>query len=270
MRNILFLLLFWSVNCQAQLYLGRIYSSPTVRLIVFIAESNSGGLAPNSSATSPELSSRSVVQIFNNYTFRYENLDIGTNNLYLHKGLEAYYGISHGWELQLANRVADSDLLNPTYLVKAGQGGTTIAQWSPGGIFEGIYPLDTFYKRMDSAILQVQYLTGKTAKPIIFYTQGINDIIAGTSVATWKASTISHIDRIRARYGMMPVFITNFYMSGRTIYNTAIAEIATEMEKVYVIDTNGAGETGDNNHWNYAGMKLIADRIIDAMLLYGY
>lgn len=269
MRIILFIILFFSADCKAQLYFGKIPTSSTVRLVVFIAESNSGGLAPNTSATSPELASRSVVQLLNNYSLLFENLDIGTNNLYLHKGLESYYGISHGWELQLANRVADGDLPNPTYLVKAGQGGTVIQQWSPGGTFEGIYPLDTFYKRMDSAISKVQSLTGKTARPVIFYTQGINDIIAGTSVATWKDSTINSINRIRTRYGQVPVFMTNFYMSGRTTYNTAISEIAAAMTNVYVIDTNGAGETGDNNHWNYAGMKLIVDRMIDAMLLYG-
>lgn len=53
-------------------------------VFVFTGESNSGGVAPNSEATAEELASTSSVQILNNTTLKFEDLDIGTNNLLDH------------------------------------------------------------------------------------------------------------------------------------------------------------------------------------------
>lgn len=99
------------------------------RLLVIInGESNSGGYALNSEALSSELLPRSAVQILDNTGLAtWQDLDIGTNNLVGHSGLSN--GSTHGFELELANRAETDSFYNePVYLVKTGQGGSTIAQ----------------------------------------------------------------------------------------------------------------------------------------------
>ncbi|MBL8182439.1 MAG: InlB B-repeat-containing protein, partial [Blastocatellia bacterium] len=91
-----------------------------VPLVIITGESNSGGYAVNADATPTELSARPGVQILNNNTLLFEDLDIGTNNLIGHAGLSE--NATHGFELGLANSVAASEWPNsPVYLVKAGQ-----------------------------------------------------------------------------------------------------------------------------------------------------
>ena len=105
---------------------------PNRYVIVSTGESNSGGYALNTSASALEVSSRPEVQIWNVNTDVFENLDIGTNNNLDHNGLTS---ATHGWELQLANDVAEgvwSSIQDPLYYVQTGQGGSTITQWEVG------------------------------------------------------------------------------------------------------------------------------------------
>lgn len=274
MRFITAILLLISLNaCTQESFLGfnkgKINTTAPV-LIIFTGESNSGGLAPNSGGTPTELGSRSGVKILNNRSIVFENLNIGAhNNLIGHAGLEDYDSSSHGWELELANRVASGDMPNPTYLVKTGQGGSIIGNWGIGGIYGGIYPWDTMMFRVDTSIALIRAATGRRPKLFIFYSQGINDMVASTNVSVWKAATKAHIQKIRDKWGeRVPFFMTNFYQGGYTTYNTAIAEICSEMTEVYLIDTNGANNDGVY-HWLFSGMNLVADRLIDS-LRYNY
>ena len=91
-----------------------------VWLFAFIGESNSGGYAVNADLTAGELAARSAVQIWNNTTNTYQDLDIGTNNLISHDGLVD--NATHGWENGLASEVEAAILPNPVYLAKCGQG----------------------------------------------------------------------------------------------------------------------------------------------------
>ena len=102
---------------------------------VFTGESNAGGQAPNSGATLDELASIREVQILNNNTFTFENLDIGTNNNIDHWNMICCD--THGFELQLANSVkANAFTNNPqVHLVKTGQGLSILGDWNVGGVF---------------------------------------------------------------------------------------------------------------------------------------
>ena len=146
-----------SCNISAQKYFGRITgaTSGVPVLVVFAGESNSGGLAANSYATSGELSIRTLPIWDNINNDGFDFLDIGTNNLLGHAGNESYSSTAHGAELQLANRYDDGDFGDRTvYLCKAGQGGTTIAAWMPvTGQYEGIYPYEVFIQRVSNAII---------------------------------------------------------------------------------------------------------------------
>lgn len=228
---------------------------------VMTGESNSGGIGQNSLATAEELAPRPAVQIMNltSGTFLFEDLDIGTNNLRDHSGLESYYDTSHGLELGLANYVeahafADNDVV---HLVKTGQGGSKISEWDVGGAF-----WNKFLQRTAAAKTQLP----EDRQWIVWLSLGINDSIAGTPVSTWKTATVAHIDKIKADLPGVIIVMTEFQSmpagSGYPVYSAAIREIAAEEPNVYSVSSTGAGTDGAN-HWFYEGLKVMAGRMAD-------
>lgn len=228
-----------------------------VSLVIFTGESNSGGYAQNASATVDELASRPNVQIFDNTNLdSFDALDIGTNNLLGHSGLSN--GNEHGFELGLANSVdAGRWDVTPVYLVKTGQGGSTISQWGQLGTY-----FQTFITRVTTAIEMLEN-DGYVVQPYVWYSHGINDAIAGTPVATWKAAAIDWFSRIRDVLGPVPIIMTKLMSPLYDTYNTAIYEICADPNNfAYWVETSDA-PLRDTNHWNYAGMKIISSRMAD-------
>jgi len=227
-----------------------------VFLIVFSGESNSGGYADNADATTYEKSARSSVQKLDEYTLLFEDLHVTVNNLQDHVGFVD--NTSHGWELGLANCVEDNFFATESqvYLVKTGQGASTIAQWNVGGAY-----LNKLIARYEAAV-DILTSEGKTPKPIIWYTQGINDAIAGTNEVTWKGDTIAHIAELRTIMGADTPFLFVEIMAGSSgaNYNDSITAICTEVDNCYLIPCTDA-TLRDLNHWDYDGMKLIAERL---------
>lgn len=229
-------------------------AAPT--LLVFSGESNSGGQVLNSEASEVEIAPRPRVQILNNLTFCFEALDIGTNNNLDHFNLSATD--FHGWELELANRLYAGTLPDDTiYLVKTGQGGSAISEWADGSTY-----FAKFKRRMDSAIAKITYQYCKAPDVVLFYTQGINDALANTNIETWKAATIAHFAKIRALYGNISIYVP-YFMNGFEPYNTAYDQIVTEVGHITMVISTGAA-LQDSYHWSYAGMKVVADNLIDA------
>jgi len=229
---------------------------PPPRLLVIVTgESNSGGYAVNADATPEEVAPRPAVQILDNTTLAFQPLDIGTNNLIGHDRLDP--SATHGIELELANRVerlpADSQ---PVYLVKTGQGGSTIGQWAPDGKY-----FDTFRTRVAAA---KKLLADRPLLPVIFFSLGINDAIAKTPVARWKQDVKDHLARLRQEVAGDPPIVMTRFMPRYEAFNAAIAEICSEMQGVYSVETRDAA-LRDDNHWSYAGMKVVAGRMIDVL-----
>lgn len=226
---------------------------------VITGESNSGGIAQNSLATAGELAPRSAVQIMSltSGNFLFEDIDIGTNNLRDHSGLEGYYSTSHGLELQLTNSIEANEFPDHTqaYLVKTGHGGSQIAQWNVGGTY-----WTKFLQRTAAAKTQLP----SDRQWVVWFSLGINDAIAGTATSTWKTAVVAHINKIKADLPGAIVVMTEFQSmpagSGYPTYNAVIREIAAEQPDVYSVDSTGAGTDGAN-HWYYAGMKLMAARM---------
>jgi len=234
-------------------------SIPLIPMIVFSGESNSGGFADNADATVEELAARPALQILNNTSLVFEDLDIGVNNLLGHSGLINNPGATtHGWELELANRATLNEFSNPVYLVKTGQGGSTISQWGESDTY-----YTNFKTRIDTAIT-LRSITG-TCPFALFYQQGINDSIAGTATATWKAATIAHFEKIRTRYGADIPIIFGKLPAIYSTYNTAIDELVSVTSLCWSIETTDLGMK-DANHYNYTGMKTMSDRMIDKLL----
>lgn len=242
-------------------------------LFIYSGESNSGGRALNSSATSPELAVRSGLKIFNNSTLNsFDSLQVGVNNLIGHPGLDSapIPTTEHSWELEMANRVEAGTFGSAVeYIVKTGIGGATIAQIISGGTtYNSVNGWNQLIARVDAAIPIMTTINGGTAPRLfMLYSQAINDAIAGTAVATWKANTKTHFANIRARYGNVVIVMERFESItavNTAPFNTAIQQIATEMTDVLSID--GSGTTlRDSYHQDYAGKKIMAGRLMDAL-----
>lgn len=223
-------------------------------LFIFTGESNSGGYALNTSASAPELAARSSVQILNNTSLLFENLDIGTNNLLDHNGLDP--SLTHGWELELSNLVeANTFSVSQVHLVKTGQGASRISEWADPSTY-----WTKFKDRVDAALV-----IDPTFVPVIFYSQGINDAINGTNITTWKNNTIAHFAKIRTRYGANIPIIWPKLMSAYATYNTAIDEVVAVTSFCWSVETTDLS-LRDANHWDYAGMKTMTQRMITKLL----
>lgn len=244
---------------------------PPPLVFVFAGESNSGGLARNADALPAELAARPEVQILDLYSgaFDFEPLDIGFNNVVDHAGISDNRTLVpdppndilvHGMELGLANAVlAGAFPGRPTvYLIKTGQGGSRIAQWDTGGAY-----WTKFVQRIAMAKAQLP----ADARWIVWYSQGINDAVAGVPIATWKTATLAHLDKLKAQLPGCQIIFTEFQSmpanAGYPAVNAAIRElVATDPSTLSSVDTTGAAAQ-DGNHWSYAGYR---DTVVPAMV----
>lgn len=232
----------------------------TIPMLVMSGESNSGGQVPIGSASAGELQPRPALQIYNPTTQVFETMQLGVNNLIDHFGLTDNTVMS--WENELANLASAATIKNPTYLVKTGQGGSTIAQWNTGGTYS-----NKFIARVDTALSFLPATTG--AKFALLYSQGINDRVSGSwNAATWKAATIARFNYLRSVYGLFPIVMTKFMYPFADI-DAVIEQICTEVENCFFVNTADLG-TLDAYHWDYAGQKTIASRMVDKLRQAGY
>lgn len=142
------------------------------------------------------------IQILNNTTLTLQTLQIGVNNNLGHQDLPP--NTTFGWELGLANVLTENG--ETVYLLKTGQGGSTIAQWEEGNP-SGYWA--TFVTRWNALVDQMAAI-GLSPAPEVWYSQGQNDEIAGTNVITWGNATILHLQKIRDLVGLT----TQVYMTG--------------------------------------------------------
>ena len=233
---------------------------PLFPLFVFTGESNSGGLGLNSQASAEELAPRSQLQILNNSSLVFEALDIGTNNLLGHGGLESYFTTCHGIELQLANQVVAGRWPKSTaYLVKTGQGGSKIALWLNNAQTYAA----TFSQRVATA-MQLLEDNGIAYRPVVFMSIGINDAFDNTDPATFKSNVKEVHGNIRSVLGSNTLIVMTLFESPIASYqendeiNDVIRQIASEDSNVLAISTAGFQADG-GSHWSYAGLKSVAD-----------
>ncbi|MEI6786924.1 MAG: SGNH/GDSL hydrolase family protein [bacterium] len=228
-------------------------------VFVFTGESNSGGIGRNAEATPAEQAVRPSVQIMNltNGLFTFEPLLLGQNNLRDHAGLESYYAGCHGLEVGLANAVEAGAFkgLKHVYLVKTGQGGSKIEQWAPEA---------GYWKKFDQRLSAATRQVPTNAQWVVWFSLGINDAIANTPIASWKQDTLAHLKRIKKELPGAPIVMTQFQSMKRyAATDKTLAEIAAEEPGVFVVDSTGAGMEPDGNHWNYAGLKTVAQRMVE-------
>lgn len=231
-----------------------IQTSPnaTNLIFVFTGESNSGGMAPNTNAIPSELAPIPQVRILNNQTFKFEDLNIGTNNNIDHWNLTCCD--THGFELQLANSVkANAFTKNPqVYLVKTGQGLSTLSAWNVGG---------TFWTKFLQRINATKTLIPTPRQWVVWYSLGINDYVSGTPPGTFKTLTIAHLNKIKSELPGAIIIMTQFQSMG-DIYTETLAKIASTEPNVYVVGSTGATLDSSAYHWTYNGYKTMASRMV--------
>lgn len=229
-------------------------------IIVLFGESNSGGIAPNSSATSLEMSARNI-KILNNNTLEFENLQLGVNNLIGHIGLESYWYDSHGMENQLAN-LYDAGFFGgkEVYIVKAGRGGSKVSDW-----VQGSQAYNNLQTRLNTAI---ELVFGNEIPNIKFMlTLGINDYLAGTSPSDYKSGVENLLSNVKEDYPhnfnlrlMKFDFVTS---SASNAYSNQILQIPNDISGVTVFNTVGCSVLPDGNHLDYLGMKSATNKFLD-------
>lgn len=234
-------------------------AAPRPLVFVFTGESNSGGIGRNAETTPAELASRTSVQIMNltNGLFTFEPLLLGQNNLRDHAGLEGYYEGCHGLELGLANAAEAGSFAGrkQVYLIKTGQGGSKIEQWAPDH-------KSGYWKKFDQRLAAARRQVPTNAQWVVWFSLGINDAIANTPMTLWKQDTLAHLRRIKKELPGAPIVMTQFQSMKRyAATDKALAEIAAEEPGIFVVDSTGAGMEPDGNHWNYAGLKTVAQRM---------
>lgn len=238
--------------------------SDIVPLFIMNGESNSGGQGNNTLASIVELAPRTNTKILHNGTLAFEDLDVGVNNIINHSGITN--NASHGIEIGLANTIdAGRWDYSTLYIVKTGQGTSRIGQWVPGHA-SGYWT--TALSRINAATALLD-ADNKTIVPIVFISLGINDILAAVSAATYKPLMVAHIAKFRALLGAETiVLITKFtsppLIAGLDAYNAIFDEIAAEDALTFAINTDNT-DAKDSYHWNYNGLKLISERILDVI-----
>jgi len=226
-------------------------------LIFFGFESNSGGQVYTTELTANELAPSTSLYTMRPDTLQFQLLDIGTNNNLDH----ANVGSDRvGWHTELKNRVEAGDFgSRPVYMCETGQGSSTVAQWAEGGTY-----WTKLIARMDAAVAQVTALHG--APTIVgWISHGINDELAGTTEAAYKAGELELLGRINTRYGVDAWCIDNVPAAGSRNYRTVIPELAAELGNAAVQDFN-AHHKQDQYHLSYSGMATMVQEKVSATL----
>lgn len=229
--------------------------------IIVTGESNAAGYALNTGATAGELAARSAVQIFNNTSEVFEDLDVGTN-ANIGQNLD---NTTHGIEIGLCNAVVAGRFgVSQAYLLKSGYSGSKIDEWEDGDA-----NWTTFVDRWTTA---VALLGSVDYEPFIFYSQGINDSVAAVAASTWKTATIAHFAKLRTLIGASTKIVVTKLPVGAlgatTIpdYNTAIDEICAADPLTVAVETSDITDMRDSAHWDAQGFRRIAERFVDELM----
>ncbi len=252
------------VSCESKSQSLLNGSEPTRATMLYLGgESNTGGGYGQNSLANAREAEISTCKIMDTVYLRYALMKKGYN-------LFGTYDTTHSFELTIARNGIDSGLLGRTngFFLKTAIGSTVVAQWMPG---------QTFYinmiLRMDSARSKLQREVAASGfREWMLWSQGLNNAhpSVNTPAAQWKDSTKVIFAALKARYPNLKIILTHFNQSSYPTlvlaqYNTAIDEIAAELDYAWAVDVTGATLV-DLSHWDYDGLKLIGRRMMDIIV----
>lgn len=203
-----------------------------------------------------------LVQILNNNTLVIEDLDIGTNNNLGHTDFTPVQEASfHGWELGMSNAIRNNCYpYEQIYILKAGQGGSTISEWNTGGTY-----YNTFVTRYNAFKTQIDALE-QEYYPVFALALGVNDEIAGTDRATFKANVQAFVNNLRTTVGYDAQFLVAELPPVYASYDSLLTEIAEADRGFTKIETTDLS-LKNISHWDYEGNQDLADRMLDRLNL---
>lgn len=239
---------------------------PTAVIFVWAGESNTGGAVPVSSLPSWELVTTPWVQIWNNSTNVFESLKIGTNNLLGHAGFAS--NVNAGLEMGLRRSQAVLGV-EQVFLLKCGQGGSTIAQWSVGNATGYWSSLVARY----TAARAVLESRGFAVRPVFLWWMGLNDALALTPPATWQAANQTFFGNVRNLMGAdLTIYQIRLQTNApnaaeRIALNAAITSMAASDSRFIPVDLpSGVEVSTDGAHFTKSGYISIFNAFIEAAL----
>ena len=243
-----------------------------IQVFIFNGESGSVGIAPNDSATSLELQPQGSLQIWNNDSSKFQNLQIGVNNELgdiVLGAIGSNTSTYHGWELELCNLYKSISPNRNAFLIKTGQCGTSISQWDTLGYYNNMgvnfNPYLLMKSRIQNALSQLR-ATGRPLQIFVLYDQGINDnLYTHLAGNVWEQKTRDHLNRVKSIIGQDVTFILTKHTAdnGNDLYNSNIENLALSDStgRTHFVEAATGLTMPDGNHYGYTGMKVITQRM---------
>lgn len=226
-------------------------------LFLFAGESNAGNQVHNDRAMPNEIGLRNL-QILNNSTLTFEQLNIGVNNSIDQRAAPAD---SHGWDLGLANLV-DSGIFGGkrVFLVNLSQGGSLIGQYNEGA--------DTNYRnkiiaRANAAMTALRAISNNITVYMV-YSHGINDEVANiVNESQFQSMTQNHLSFLESQFGSnLKLVMTKFEKFPK--FNQSIQNIVNGNGRYRAIETAGLS-LQDTYHWGYDSQKYIITQSVNLL-----
>lgn len=227
-----------------------------VDLICVFGESNSSGRGANNDVRSDLLLIDNDVQVWNPNDLEFQPLEIGVNNIF-NSVPSVDWTKLHGVELTIKNEYRNYFHSKQIFIVKGGQGSSTISQWQSGGLY---YSTELITKRLLPAIAELKsrnYEVRVTA----WFMQGVNDYIAGTPLLTWETQVKNLFNNLKTDIPGINIIMTELPNAVHSGFDAKVAEIASEEDNVYYVK-KPTNPLRDPNHWSYLGLRSLARRLM--------
>jgi len=233
-----------------------------VKLLIFAGESTAAGPVYNAgNCSAGELITRPKVQVYVHSTGRFQNLNVGLNNkLSVPSKLLQSLGATHGFEVEIANRVEASTFNSGAtiYICPIARGSSFSSEFKSGYTDgNGINVLQVQLDKIAGALAAI-VAQGNTPVPYFIIRMGINDLLTSVPSATFRSNMTAWISNLRnatVNYGVTPIIMTTCPSPSWTGYNAVtIPQIAADVGSCTVVDTSSS-PTSDGAHETYSGQK---------------
>lgn len=231
-----------------------------VRVFLYTGQSNCPGRGLDSDATAQELAEKTNFKIWSKINSRFENLQIGVNNLNSTED-------SHGIELGLSNNFESYYPNETVYFIKWGVHSTAILEHLPGG---SVY--DDFWPNYVIAGINDLIADGKIPFVYWVYTQGERDSNTGEGgqpelyggrfdqlISQWQSNI--GVDMPMCNYELCDPLPSGYDQTG--IVNQVFADKSLTEPLYQVMPTKFLSNLGDDLHYDYTAQKQISILALD-------
>lgn len=238
------------VNNLINADVDRVDADESVSVFLLGGQSNMVGLGRNQELPEALAQPNENVQIWQDSTRAFINLQPGFSNPFSGDGPEFGPELTFGRSIQGYNG-------KDVYLIKHATGSTSlINDWNPNGANNREY--DIFVDRVDKALADLRGQGVNYSIDGMLWMQGEADSYSEASANAYQANLTAFIGDMRDRYGQgMKFVIGQLHNSFDTAYDDRVRNaqfsVAAADGNTSVASTNGFGLYGDQIHYNTAG-----------------